>query len=76
VRSRLGPAAVNEVLAKVLCHNLACVILAWYEMGIDPRAFYMPGPKAEGQDEPSRDAPAILRFPGNPVRKPGETPLN
>jgi transposase len=58
VRSKTGPATVNEVLAKILCHNIACVIHAWYEMGIDPTDFGMPKP--EGEPE----APAILRFPG------------
>jgi predicted nucleic acid-binding Zn finger protein len=58
VRSKTEPATVNEVLAKIVCHNIACVIHAWYEMGIDPANFGMP--KTEGEPE----APAILRFPG------------
>jgi hypothetical protein len=27
---------VNEVLAKVLCHNICVLIQAMYEFGIDP----------------------------------------
>jgi hypothetical protein len=26
----------NEVLAKILCHNICCVIGAIYDLGIDP----------------------------------------
>jgi transposase len=36
VRARTDTAMRNEVLAKVLCHNLCCVIQAWYELGIEP----------------------------------------
>lgn len=63
VRSRTEPATVNEVLCKLVCHNLSCVIHAWHEMGIDPTDFGMPkrGPN------PSAEQPAILRFPGGPV---------
>ena len=35
MRSKLPTAQVNEVLAKVLCHNLACVVHAIAEFGID-----------------------------------------
>jgi len=35
VRSKLPTAQVNEVLAKVLCHNLACIVHAVAEFGID-----------------------------------------
>jgi transposase len=35
VRSRLPTAQANEVLAKVLCHNLACIVHAVAEFGID-----------------------------------------
>jgi len=36
VRSKSDVAAKNEVLAKVLCHNICCLISAIYELGIDP----------------------------------------
>jgi transposase len=35
VRSKTHTARVNEVLAKVLCHNLCCLIQSMYELGID-----------------------------------------
>jgi hypothetical protein len=39
VRSKKWPATANEVLLKVLCHNLCCLVQAKYELGID----VMPG---------------------------------
>jgi transposase len=36
VRSKTDVAARNEVLAKILCHNICCLISAIYELGIDP----------------------------------------
>ena len=35
VRSKTRTAQVNEVLCKVLCHNLCCVVQSMYELGID-----------------------------------------
>lgn len=35
VRSKTHTARVNEVLCKVLCHNLCCLIQSMYELGID-----------------------------------------
>jgi len=29
-------AMTNEVLCKILCHNICCVIQAMYELGIEP----------------------------------------
>jgi transposase len=37
VRSRTDVAMQNEVLCKILCHNICCVIQAMYELGIEPR---------------------------------------
>jgi hypothetical protein len=45
----------NEVLAKILCHNLCCLISAWYELGIEP-VFGRPAPAGEPTN--------ILQFPG------------
>lgn len=42
----------NEVPAKVLCHNLRCLIHAMYELGIDPQ---LAEPGAE---------PSTLKFTG------------
>jgi hypothetical protein len=36
VRSKTDVAMTNEVLCKVLCHNICCVIQAMYELGIEP----------------------------------------
>jgi transposase len=35
IRSKLPAAQVNEVLCKILCHNLCCLIQSSYELGID-----------------------------------------
>src|ERR1044072_6844443 len=35
VRRQLHAAQVNEVLCKILCHNLCCLIQSSYELGID-----------------------------------------
>ena len=36
VRSKSTTGQVNEVLCKILCHNIACVAHAAAEFGIDP----------------------------------------
>lgn len=36
VRSKTDTAMKNEVLAKIVCHNVVCLISAMYELGIDP----------------------------------------
>ena len=36
VRSKTDVAMKNEVLAKIVCHNICCLISAMYELGIDP----------------------------------------
>jgi hypothetical protein len=36
VRSKTDVAMKNEVLCKVLCHNICCLIHAIYELGISP----------------------------------------
>jgi len=36
VRSKCDVAMKNEVLCKMLCHNICCLISAIYELGIDP----------------------------------------
>jgi transposase len=45
VRSKSAVAQVNEVLAKVLCHNLCCLVSAFYELGITPE-FWKDGSSA------------------------------
>ena len=58
VRAKTDVAMRNEALAKILCHNLCCVISAWYELGIDPSNWMPKGGSAP--DDPPRD---VLRFP-------------
>jgi transposase len=36
LRSKTHAAQVNEVLCKVLCHNVCCLIQSIYELGIEP----------------------------------------
>jgi transposase len=60
VRSKGDVAQKNEVLCKVLAHNLCCLIAAWYELGIDP--LFGDGNKDEGTDGPRE----VLRFPRMP----------
>lgn len=36
IRARTATAQVNEILCKVLAHNICCLVLAIYEMGIEP----------------------------------------
>ena len=36
VRSKTPVAQVNEVLAKILCHNICVLIQSAYELGISP----------------------------------------
>ena len=35
LRSKSVIAQTNEVLCKMLCHNLCCVIQSMYELGVD-----------------------------------------
>lgn len=36
IKSKSDPAMVNEALAKVLCHNIVCLISSIFELGINP----------------------------------------
>jgi len=42
VRAKTPIAQANEVLLKVLCHNLSCLTHALYELGVEP-TFWTPG---------------------------------
>jgi transposase len=55
LRSKTDTAMKNEALAKILCHNLCCLISAWYELGIEP-LFGQAGVGGEPRN--------VLRFPG------------
>jgi len=47
LKSKSDTAQKNETLAKVLCHNICCLISAFYELGIDPK-FISPVCTTEG----------------------------
>lgn len=36
LKSKSQTAQVNEVLCKVLCHNVCCLIQSIYELGVEP----------------------------------------
>jgi transposase len=42
IRSKTPVAQVNELLCKVLCHNLCCLVQAIYELGIEPEFWKAP----------------------------------
>jgi hypothetical protein len=48
VRSKTEVAARNEVLAKILCHNICCLISAMYELKIEPMLAAQSAPKIGG----------------------------
>ena len=54
VRSKTDDAMKNEVLCKLLCHNICCVIQAHCELGIEP-VFW--------KNEPTEER-RLLKFPG------------
>ena len=58
LRSKTETAMRNEVMAKLVAHNICCVISAIYELGIDPQFAGLP---AEQADDGPRD---VIRFPG------------
>ena len=43
VRAKTPTAQVNEVLAKILCHNICVLIQSFYEFGISPEFGSGPG---------------------------------
>jgi hypothetical protein len=45
VRSKSDTAMTNEVLCKVLAHNICVLIAEWYELGIEPDFSVEEGPK-------------------------------
>jgi len=61
VQSKTTTAMANEVLAKIVCHNVVCCIHAAHELGIDMGSGFG-GAKRE---EPVDDSPPwLVRFPG------------
>jgi len=39
VRSKTKAAQINEILLKILCHNICVVIQEMHELGIEPNFF-------------------------------------
>lgn len=60
VRSKTDEAMVNEVLAKVLCHNVVVCIHEMFALGIAVEF----GGDEKAEDLAETDEPRILRFPG------------
>jgi transposase len=58
VRSKTDTAMRNEVLAKLVCHNVCCLISAIYELGINPDLIGLPSCTTND------GAAQIIRFPG------------
>ena len=42
MRAKTDLAMKNETLAKFICHNICCVISAFYERGTDPKFVGLP----------------------------------
>ena len=36
IRCKIETAQVNELLCKVLCHNICCLIQSFFELGVEP----------------------------------------
>jgi transposase/predicted nucleic acid-binding Zn finger protein len=71
VRSKTDTAMKNEVLCKLLCHNICCLIMSQVELGIEPvfwqdsSAMPVPEPKeveAVVQPKPQAEYPAAFRM--------------
>jgi transposase len=58
VKAKTDLAMRNEVYAKFVCHNIACVVSAIYERGINPVFVGLPNTAEHG------DELGIIRFPG------------
>lgn len=52
LRSKTDTAMINEALAKILCHNICCLIQSHYELGIEP-VFWKDEPAEPGPAEPA-----------------------
>ncbi len=53
LRAKSDAALKNETLAKILAHNLCCVISAWYELGIEPAMW---APACKPSDLPTNES--------------------
>ena len=63
VRSKGEVAMMNEVLCKIVCHNICVLIQEMYELGIEPEFW---APKGQDAPTPADDGPRVL-----PMVRPG-----
>ncbi|HEY0395403.1 MAG TPA: transposase [Candidatus Elarobacter sp.] len=75
VRSKTPVAQRNEVLCKVLAHNLCCLVQAFFELGVEPR-FWEHGAAALAQPYvPTWTQNLPERAPWTGARKVGRKPV-
>lgn len=48
LRSKSDMGMKNEILCKILCHNICCLISAMFELGIEP-SFWADGTREEAK---------------------------
>ena len=58
VRSKTTTAQKNEVLCKILAHNLCCLVSAFYELGVGPE-FWREGRSALTEERPAFPLPSL-----------------
>ncbi len=74
VRSKTSTAQTNEVLCKVLAHNLCVLAQSFYELGIEPR-FWASGSMALRDHKPTWQQNLPPRTPWRLPRKKGRKPV-
>lgn len=42
LRSKGDTAQINEILCRILCHNICVLILSMHELGVDPCLWQLP----------------------------------
>jgi hypothetical protein len=75
IRSRNPVAMANEVYAKVLCHNLCCLIMSQCELGIEPIFWGEQTAASETPAETVIDVPAV-ETPAMPAKATPEPSTN
>jgi hypothetical protein len=63
VRSRTDAGMRNEVLCKVLCHNICCLIQSIFELGIEAK-FWGEADLAENRPEPGVEPAEVVMEEG------------
>ena len=62
IRSKTDTAIFNELLCKVLCHNICVVIQSMYELGIEP-AFWEQSDTVEVEPTLCAEMPVAHKVP-------------